>query len=100
MISSDRLKAGTCYFFVTYEDRDPSVPVVATLRFKHKVSEGDAHATSFVFEQVGPVGPRQRRLSEDLLKEVFELDALVSEFAARPSTQRAGAPYEPRYCDD
>ena len=100
MISSDRLQAGSCYFFVSYEDTDANVPVVETLRFKNKTQEGEPRPPSFVFERLGHGGQRQCQLSEDLLNKLFEFDALVSEFAARLGARRAGAPYEPRYCDD
>ena len=100
MIASDRLQTGSCYFFVTYEDRDGSVPVVETLRFKNRAPESDSRTQMFVFERVGDVGRRQCQLSEDLLKKVFEFDAMVTEFASRLGARRAGTPYEPRYCDD
>ena len=100
MVASDKLQAGACYFFVTYEDRDLNVPVVETLRFKNRVSENDSREASYVFERIAGAGDPQCRLSEDHLETVFEFDALVSEFSARLKMQRVGAPYEPRYCDD
>ncbi|MBM0108848.1 hypothetical protein JM946_29300 [Steroidobacter sp. S1-65] len=100
MISSDKLQAGERYYFVSYEDRDASVPVVETLRFKNKTQGSDLRAPSFVFERLGHGEQRQCQLSENLLNKVFEFETLVAEFAARAGARRVGTPYEPRYCDD
>jgi hypothetical protein len=99
VISKEKLKVGAYYFFVTYEDRDLTVPVIETLRFKSEVSEGGRGETLFLFDRVGEHEPPQCRLPEDLLETVFEFDGLVSELEANREAQRSAKPYEPRSRD-
>ena len=88
MISRDRLKVGAHYFFVTYEDRDRTIPVIETLRFKSEVSEKNTGKTLLLFDRVGEHEPPQCRLTEDLLEtSVFEFDELVSELEASRAAQ-------------
>lgn len=89
MISRDRLKVGAYYFFVTYEDRNRTIPVIETLRFNSEVSEGRAGQTLLLFDRVGEHEPPRCRLTEDLLEtSVFEFDELVSELEASRANQR------------
>lgn len=89
MISRDRLKVGAYYFFVTYEDRNRTIPVIETLRFKGEVSEKKTGKTLLLFDRVGQHEPPQGRLTEDLLEtSVFEFDDLVSELEANRAAQR------------
>ena len=99
MISRDRLKVGAYYFFVTYEDRDLTVPVIETLRFKSEVTESGTGQTLFLFDRVGEHEPPQARLPEDLLGSVFDFDGLLSELEANRAAQKAGKPYEPGSSD-
>jgi hypothetical protein len=83
VISRDKLKAGAYYFFVTYEDRNRTIPVIETLRFKSEVLEGRAGKTLLLFDRVGEHEPPQCRLTEELLEtSVFEFDELISELEA------------------
>lgn len=95
MISRERLKAGGYYFFVTYEDRDLTVPVIETLRFQNEVREEAEKGALLVFERLGNAEPQLCRLQEDLLGTVFDFEGLVSELEANREAQRAGRPYEP-----
>lgn len=95
MVAKSKLKAGAYYYFVLYEDRDLTVPVIETLRFKREVTEGDVEEKSFLFERLGESEPKQCRLTEDLLHTVFEFDGLVTELEANRQAQREGRPYEP-----
>ena len=98
MVSRDRLKVGAYYFFVTYEDRDLTVPVIETLRFR-EVTTGGEGTDLFLFDRMGEHEPPQCRLPEGLLEIVFEFDALVSELEANRAAQRSGRTYEPRSGD-
>jgi hypothetical protein len=95
VIAKSKLKAGAYYFFVTYEDRDLTVPVIETLRFKKEVSENGAEEKVLLFDRLGESDPKQCRLTEDLLHTVFEFDGLVTELEANRQAQREGKPYEP-----
>ena len=95
MISREKLKAGGYYFFVTYEDRDLTVPVIETLRFQSEVSQEGEMGALLVFERLGNAAPRFCRLQEDLLGTVFDFEGLVSELEANRQAQRAGRLYEP-----
>lgn len=66
MIAKSKLKAGAYYYFVTYEDRDLTVPVIETLRFKKEVSENGAEEKLYLFDRLGGSEPKQCRLTEDL----------------------------------
>jgi hypothetical protein len=99
VISRDKLKIGAHYFFVIYEDRDLTVPVIETLRFKGEVSESETGETLFLFDRVGEHKPPLCRLPEDLLETMYEFDALVGELEANRDAQRSGKPYEPRSHD-
>jgi hypothetical protein len=57
VITKDRLKIGACYFFVTYEDRKRTIPVIETLRFKSEVLESGAGKMLLLFERVGEHEP-------------------------------------------
>jgi hypothetical protein len=95
MISRERLKVGAYYFFVTYEDRDLTVPVIETLRFQKEVSENETGKTLFLFDRLGNGDPKLCRLQKDLLETVFEFEGLVAELEANREAQRAGRPYDP-----
>lgn len=87
MITRDRLKVGACYFFVTYEDRDLTMPVIETLRFKSDVPGSAAGKVWFLFERVGEHEPPNCRLTEDLL-ETSLFDRLICELEANRDAQR------------
>jgi hypothetical protein len=95
-MTRDQLKSGAYYFFLTYEDRNLTVPVIETLRFQSEVSESGTGATLFLFDRVGSSQPPQCRLPEDLLETLFDFDGLVAELEANRDAQRAGKPYQGR----
>jgi hypothetical protein len=42
VVARKKLKLGAYYYFVLYEDRDLTVPIIETLRFKREVTETGA----------------------------------------------------------
>jgi hypothetical protein len=95
VVAKKKLKPGAYYYFVLYEDRDLTVPVIETLRFKKEVTGNGAEETAFLFERLGETEPKQSRLTQDLLHTVFEFDGLVTELEANRQAQREGRVYEP-----
>ena len=95
MVAKTKLKAGAYYYFVLYEDRDLTVPVIETLQFKKEVAGDGAEEVAFLFDRMGEAEPKQSRLTEDLLHTVFEFDELVTELEANRRAQREGRVYEP-----
>jgi hypothetical protein len=92
VIAKRELKVGSCYYFVTYEDRDLTIPVIETLRFKRELTEKGADML-LLFDRLGETEPKQCRLTEDLLHTVFEFDGLVTELEANRQAQRDGKPF-------
>jgi hypothetical protein len=97
MVSKDRLQRGAYYYFVTYEDRALTVPVIETLCFTNEDSGDQTGRSLLVFDRLGSDKPKQCRLTEELLHTLFEFDGLVSELQANLEAQRAGRPYEPKF---
>lgn len=100
MVAKSKLKPGTHYYFVLYEDRELTVPVIETLRYRNEVRNDAGDGTLYLFDKLGESKPKQSRLTEDLLHTVFEFEGLVSELEANRQAQREGRPFEPSQSQD
>lgn len=96
MIDADDLRAGSFYFFLTYDDHELKVPIIETLRFVSVANSQGTDSVLYLFDRVSGTEPAQCRLPRDLFEALFDFDALVEELEENRNAQRQRIPFEPR----